>query len=70
MALECLCSAFRKLSAVSVLLGKEPPSLSELDHASQDYEAPTDKDQALLYALATVRQAIHLFTASSFTGGA
>lgn len=70
MALECLGSAFRKICAASILIGEEPPSLKLLDAACQDYQAAETREEALTYALATVRQAIHLFTKNSFAGGA
>lgn len=70
MALECILSAFRKLTAAYVMLGKEPPGLDELDSATQDYLPPENQEQALLYAMATMRQAVHAFTASTYLGGA
>lgn len=67
MALECLMSAFRKAHTAYILMGKEPPEEAALLDASEDYQAPLSREDAILYAMATLRQAVHLFTG---TGGA
>ena len=68
MAMECLMSAFRKAHTAYILMGMNPPDEADLLDASEDYQAPPSREDAILYSMATLRQAIHLFTGG--TGGA
>lgn len=69
MAVQQLLEAHRKVYAAAVLAGHNPPTIPEQEDATQDYGAPENEEQAILYAMATLRQAIHLFQQATFGGG-